>query len=238
MTIARRQHTRRGFTLMELMVGLAISTIILGAAAGIFVSTMQSWERGSNTHRMMQVAQTTGDLVEKHLRSAVAPASGTNVIFWGFDLTDGETPGHYLTFLSSAPGRFPRAAELTDTSEIEFYFDPLDGEGMSMRIDSVPDDYPDEGGYRGSLSPLITGFQVMYHDGFEWLEEWFEDGLPQAVEFRITITDPEDIDAETGTPRVFQVSRLVSLPTAPRQDPGALETGTTFQSGTQGAMPQ
>jgi prepilin-type N-terminal cleavage/methylation domain-containing protein len=99
----RAARRRRAFTLIELIVGLAVSTLILGAAAGVFVTTMQSWERGSNTRRMLQAAQTTGDLVEKHLRSAVAPSSGVNVIFWGFDLSNGEQHGHWLTLISTAP---------------------------------------------------------------------------------------------------------------------------------------
>jgi hypothetical protein len=117
-------------------------------------------------------------------------------------------------------------------SEIEFYFDPSDGDGLSMRIDSTPDEFADEGGYRGELSNLVTSFQVVYFDGFEWLEEWFEDGLPQAVEFRITFVDPADIDDDTGQPREYQVSRLVTLPAVRPVDPLTTQQQQQTQGGT------
>lgn len=219
------RRDERGFTLIEIIVGLAISTLILGAAASVFVTTLQSWQRGSQTHKILQIAQTTSDLIERHLRCAVSPSTGNNVSFTGLDLSDGERHGHQLIFMSAAPGRFPRRSALTDMSEIEFTLDPLDGQGMTMRIDSTPGSISETGedtGYRASLSPMVSSFQVTYFDGTDWLEEWIGTDLPQAVEFSITISDPEEISPVTGQPRTYDVSRLVSMPTVkPAETPDA-----------------
>lgn len=206
-SIVRTCKRPRAFTLVELLVGLLISTMILGAAAAAFSTMMSSWERGDAAYGMIQTARSVGDLIERQLRSAIDPESGVDVIFWGEDLSDGEIGGHRITLLSSAPVRFPRSLPLTDASEIEFVFDPSLAESMSMRIDSSPDDLPDGGGYRISLSENVVAFQVMYFDGEEWLEDWLTSGLPQAIEFTVTFVKPE-------TGKEFQISRLVALPLA------------------------
>lgn len=209
-----RRRAARGLTLLELLVSLSISTLIVGASASVFITTLHSWERGSQRYKILQVAQSTGDLIERNLRSAVSPETGEDVLFWGIDLSNGETPGHQIIMLSTAIGRIPRSQPLTDTSEVEFYFDPDDGDGFQMRIDSSPDEYPDQGGYNISLSPLIQSFKVNYFDGEEWLEDWVEEGLPLSVEFRFTVSDPKDVSPVTGQPSVYEFSRLVTMPTA------------------------
>lgn len=218
MTGPLASRARPAFTLIELLVGLTISTLIVSAAAGLFVTTLRSWERGSRSHEILQLAQTTSDLIERHLRSAVPPSTTGYAVFWGLDLSNDMTRGHSLSFISTAPGRFPRSLPPTNASEIEFYLDPETGDGFAMRIDSSPDDEPDFGGYYARFSPLIQSFEVIYFDGTEWLEEWFANELPQAVEFTFTIADPEDVSPVTGEPRAYRVKRLVAMPLAPNLD--------------------
>lgn len=210
-------HVPRGFTLIELLLGMIISTFIIGAAAGVFVTTVHSYEQGSRAYKFLQTAQTTADLIERHLRCAVDPKTGGNVIFWGLDFSEGETRGHQLTFISSAATRFPRSAPPSDACEVEFSFDPVSGDGMTMRIDSSPDEEPDGGGYRASLTNLVQSFEVQYFNGVEWVEEWFESSLPQAVEFRITFADPDEEVPEGQTPTNHKIARMISLPLAAGQ---------------------
>ena len=99
----------RGFTLIELLVGLTISTLILGAAAGVLVTVLRAWEQGSQTYGVLHTAQAVADLIERHLRSAQQPSWEGEEVFWGDDLSMGEAKGHRLTFFSSAAGRFPRS---------------------------------------------------------------------------------------------------------------------------------
>ena len=227
---ARNSPSRpsRGFTLIELMVGLLISTLIVTSAAALFVSMLDSWERGSRSYKMLQAAQTTGDLVERYLRCAVPPTSDSSgAIFWGEDLSVDEAYGHSLTFLSTAGGRFPRTDPPSDRKEIEFIFDPQEDALFSMRIDpSSGDDSAFDGGYLVDLSEMVESFQVLYHDGEEWLDEWIGSELPRAVEFRITFADPEDLSPITGEPKRYQVSRLIAMPMA-----GQFTLGREFETG-------
>lgn len=242
----RRARGTRAFTLVEILVGMAISTLILTAAAGIFVTGLHSWRQGSDAYRLMQAGQSIGDLIERNLRSAVSPADASgnvSIYFWGEDLSDDDVYGHRITFMSTAAMRFPRSSGPTDMSEIDFEFDPESGEGMTMRIDSTPDEFPDDGGYTAELSSMVKSFEVKYFDGIEWSEDWFDSVLPQAIEFHVMLSDAKEDDsapapkaertggssgassngpAKTGpsSGRVYEVSRLISMPTAKRERTG------------------
>lgn len=188
-----------GFTLVEVMVSVVIATMILGAASSVFITAMNGWERGGRQEEVLRVARTTGDLIERHLRSAVPPTSDGYRIFDGEVLGDDVTPGHRLTLFSSAQGRFPRDLPPTDVSEVEFELDPESGDGMLMRIDATPDDDPYEGGYTIQLSPLIRQFSVTYFDGEEWVEDWYRTSLPKAVELTMAIAYPGQANSGGGS---------------------------------------
>lgn len=253
----RAAKRSRAFTLVEILVGMGISTLILGAAAAVFVTALGSWEQGAESYRLLQAGQTIGDLVERHLRAAVSPerASGdVSIYFWGEDLSTDDVYGHRITLMSSSASRFPRSAAMTDVSEIDFEFDPEGEDGLTMRIDSTPDEFPDDGGYRAVLSPMVKSFEVKYFDGTEWSEEWYASELPQAIEFHVmlvaekagagasgdasgaggsassgtsaatTSASASDDPAGQYAGRTYEISRLISMPTAKRERTG-LELG-------------
>ncbi|MCE5229488.1 hypothetical protein LLG95_07815, partial [bacterium] len=204
--ISRR--TNSAFTLLELMLGIIISTMILTACAMVFSTAMRSWEQGSEARNTLQVGQTISDLIERHLRSAMAPEKREGgAVFLGEDLSDGGVSGHKLTLVSSAPGRFPRSSAPTDSCEIDFCFDPTKEDGLTMRIDASPDDDPAAGGQSLPLSKDVVGFQVQYFDGEDWVDEWDDEKLPVAVEFTLAIArrplrpgeTPADLGAEDVT---------------------------------------
>lgn len=229
--VARRQRAA-GFTLVELLVGLTVSTLILGAAAGVMMTVLQSWEWGSSSTRALQAAQTTADLIERHLRCATPPDRFPYGTFTGEDLTESELVGHRLTFHSAASGRFPRSAPPTDLCEVEFALDPATVDGMTVRIQSNPDEYSDEGGYRIALSPAIYGFTVSYFDGTEWYDEWMTNQLPVAVEISLAVMVDEPDEHSEEPPQLLMTRRLIRLPMG-------RPTGTLMDPiGTEEVLPQ
>lgn len=213
---------RSGFTLIELMLALTISTVILGAAGVALVTMIDSHERGSRAASIMKEARSIADLLERHLRSAMPPDSADYVVFEGEDLSDDETDGHRLTLLSAAPGRFPRSAPLRDASEVTFELDPQEADGLTMRIDATPDDLPDRGGYLMSLGDSVRSLSVTYYDGKDWIPDWTRQYLPMAVQFTITL-EPRAESQSGGSDRTasekaddtspyYSLTRLVWLP--------------------------
>jgi prepilin-type N-terminal cleavage/methylation domain-containing protein len=222
---------RGGFTLIELLLALVIGTMILGATASVFVTTLDAWHRGGRASAEQQAADKIGALIERHLRAALSPAVDNQAVFRGEDLTlDLDQPGHRLTLRSTAPGRFPRELPLTDVAEVAFELDPAGDDGMTMRIQCPPDALPNEGGYLIHLSPLVRGFRVIYYDGKDWLESWSENDLPKAVEFTLLLNraDDEGRPVAGGAQPALEVKRLVWLPmggAGTKEAEGAAMTG-------------
>ena len=119
--------------------------------------------------------------------------------YWGREL---EALGHRVSLLPP-----------TDVSEVDFTFDPGAPEnGFTMRIDSSPDAYADEGGYFATLSDLVQSFKVVYFDGEEWVEEWFSTELPYAIEFTLTLVDADEEIRPGGSARLHEIKRLIAMP--------------------------
>lgn len=222
MRILKSHTLKHGFTLVELLIGMVISTLIIGAAAGIFTTALSGWEKGQTKARQLQTARACIDVIENALRSAVTPERVRDFVFYGEDLSDGRTAGHRLIFLSSVPWRIPRSRPQSDVSVVEFVYDPLVPEGMTLRIDAALDDDLTEGGETIILCSSIRSFSVLYYDGFEWLDEWLESSeLPLALEFQLTFnptdenaSDDTALSIEENPEEYFSVKRLVSIPVA------------------------
>jgi hypothetical protein len=208
--------------LIELMVGMIISTLIIGAASTVFVTTLNSWERGSRQYEMIQRVQKVSDVIELHMRSSVSTFTDPTAVFYGEDLSDGSAYGHHLTIISTAQSRFPRNMPLSDASEIDFFFDPAEGGGLSMRIDSLRDDSPYNGGYWILLDENIVSFRIRYYSGLDeaWVDEWisYDDvlteevesiGVPLALQFELEFSFE---NPNGGSPYEYFEQRLVALP--------------------------
>ena len=50
------RHRRGAFTLMELLLGMVIGTMILAACAGVFATAVRSWEQGARKTDVLQLA--------------------------------------------------------------------------------------------------------------------------------------------------------------------------------------
>lgn len=211
--------------------GLVISTLILGAAAAVFVTAMDSWRRGGRARRTLQASQTLSHTVERYLRSAVPPDVNANIMLMGTDLTTGDAAGHEITFMSTSSSRFPRSAARTDVNEVTIRFDPEDGRGLTLRVDPTPDDVPDDGGYEVALYDHVAGFEIQYYDGAEWAPEWARNAAPQAFQFTITLKEVDDGGIETGG--LYEVKRLVWTPRAKEDFTAALAGESSV--GTMGA---
>lgn len=192
--LVRRLRGNRGraFTLMEMLVALLISTLLVAAAASVFVTATRGWERGTKAARTLQTGRALSELLERHLRSAIPSTPGHEDVMFGEAIFEGERPGHRLTFVTGASTRLRAGGSTIDTSVVELTYDPALGDGLRMRVLAGGDDVFDTGGFDLLLSPGVEGFNVRYFDGQGWFDSWYESGLPKAVEFELSILDPEE----------------------------------------------
>jgi type II secretion system protein J len=204
-------YRRRAFTLVELLIGITISVLIVGAATTTYLAAAQSWEKGRSRTTSFQCARAAFDVIERHLRSALPPDNAAHVTFEGESavIEGTDLAADSITFCSTG-GRFnPARFGSSDLSEVTFYLDisEITGETslmMRKRRFGVADEeaFP---GTEEELAPRVISFDVAYYDGLEFVDDWTAEELPAAV--RVTL-HLYDFDGEED-PLFFQ--KLIAL---------------------------
>jgi prepilin-type N-terminal cleavage/methylation domain-containing protein len=88
--LTNHSRDRRGFTLVEMMVGVAIGCLLLAALATLYVFSMRSFAAMANYSDLNQKSRYASDIVTRDIRSAmsVVSASATQL---ELDEPDGKT---------------------------------------------------------------------------------------------------------------------------------------------------
>src|SRR5215475_12629297 len=94
---SNHSRDRRGFTLVEMMVGVAIGCLLLATLATLYVFSMRSFAAMANYSDLNQKSRYASDIISRDIRSAssVASASATQIVL--SDDTSGTTT--YTTYL-------------------------------------------------------------------------------------------------------------------------------------------
>jgi prepilin-type N-terminal cleavage/methylation domain-containing protein len=98
MEFKRSNHNRgRGFTLVEMMVAVAIGCLLLAALATIYVFSMRSFGAMANYSDLNQKSRYASDIVSRDIRCAlnVVSASATTLVLSEPDPTTGTTTVTY-----------------------------------------------------------------------------------------------------------------------------------------------
>jgi prepilin-type N-terminal cleavage/methylation domain-containing protein len=91
--LTNHSRDRRGFTLVEMMVGVAIGCLLLAALATLYVFSMRSFAAMANYSDLNQKSRYASDIVTRDIRSAmsVVSASTTQLVLDEPDDTTGKT---------------------------------------------------------------------------------------------------------------------------------------------------
>jgi general secretion pathway protein J len=209
----------RGFTLVEVMIAMAITAVIGAMALGAFqrshaarVAVEEQDERVSGARAALgrMAREVTSAFVSEHydrLRYRDRPT-----VFKGRD--GGERDS--LLFTTMAHTRGIRDVRESDQSVIEYYVDPdpeAPGENALFRREKVRiDDEPDRGGTKAVLLRHVTGFDVTYWDWQkeEWARDWSTAPgdrplLPTRVRMKLTLRMPD------GKDRSFETQARIAI---------------------------
>ena len=209
---------RHGFSLIELVVALSVSTLVLGATLSAYLAATGSWERCRNASEETAEARLALSTIERHLRAALYPGDTGSIVFDAYNesLTSGAA-ADMLTFTSSAGRLDPGRRQRIDLCQVSLYLtedeehpapmlmmerQPLPGQDppIALRLEKAP------------LAPHAVGFNLTYFDGELWSDEWLDvTRLPEAVEIMLAVRA-----APEGRP--FVLTRLVSLPAAREEE--------------------
>lgn len=213
--------SRRGFTLVEVLISAALMSIILVAAYLCLHGAVASQKVIEPRATVFQNARVAMALMSADLRSACPLSKDSD--FLGMHRTIGSTPADNLDFATH--NYTPRRAGEGDYCQISLYLDKDSQTGLytlfRRRNPAIALD-PLSGGTREEIATGLVGLQFDYYDGYEWYENWGEvdrrsksrtsrkeqynlEGLPEAV--RITMwfdSNPKPKSTKSSGPEEAQ----------------------------------
>ena len=213
---------RAGFTLVELLLGLSLFSVIGLAAYGSLRSGLEAQRRVSERALEDQLVRGLLDLIAADLEAAFISGGALDSGFIGTNADEDELPRDSLSFVTARgrpDGSLPGEMDLL---------------GVTYEID-VDDETPASGLVRNrrriltaaatdadevkadELAPEVEGLDFEYFDGSEWQQVWDSSAsatLPQAVrvtiQFRPPGSDGQALDVSVDNLRA--VSRTVRIP--------------------------
>ena len=178
----------KGFTLVEILISLAILAMIVASTFTIFRSASKSWQKGETRSARYQNARNAIGRMSAEISQAVINSNSL------CKFTGEKNKISFVSFVSKDAGVF-------EPSELEYW---LDGpKRLLMRNDDIEPDY-DFATYDHSeiLSGNVSVLEFSYFDGLVWKDAWDSNqasgvGLPKAVKINIKVEDKKAKEGET-----------------------------------------
>lgn len=186
---------RNAFTLVEVLIALAILAVVVASTFTIFKSVSKSWQKGETRSERYHNARTAVGKMAIEISEAVL-SENSAVKFIG----DKERVS-FISFISAQDGIF-------EPAEISYWLDK--DKKLLMRNEDLEPDY-DFSTYDASdiLGDAIYELEFSYYDGLSWNDKWDSsqvpgNALPKAVKIKIRVDDKKGKEGE-----IFEImSRL------------------------------
>ena len=191
----RSPYASRGFTLLEVLLSLAILAVIVTTIYSSFSTAGRNIESAETTRDGTDLARTLISRLTNDIANVYVNGNLSETYFYGSKLERDEDKHRfdsiYLTTLTN--WRTPESKEM-DLWEVGYFFqDKPDGKGKVLRRKEKREFSKDvprrEGGKDYELTDAVDGLRLRYSNGTTWADEWNKSGLPKAVEIVLTMTD-------------------------------------------------
>lgn len=208
----RRKLQVRGFTLVEILVGLVVVALVAGATVAAMSGLADGRRRAAARHEAVSSADAAAARLALDVASAVRD---WDLKFCRVMVTDGFEGGRDRDQLLVLTRSMSAQRSLADTPEggvyeVQARLEPgVDGRmQLWRRRDAGFDPYQDSGGVASPIAACVA-FSVEAYDGEVWFDRWDSDadGLPHAV--RISVTGASrDGRVEWTARRVVAIDRV------------------------------
>lgn len=181
--------TSKGFTLVEILIAVAIVSLILTIIYGSYASSIDTMNYTRKKMDAFSMVRLTLSRMNEELTSSFFSEDDKDVMFSGEE--------RKIDFISSSHERIFKDSKEYDLSEIGYFTEAAEeGESLCLwrREDRTPDDDVLEGGEKEKLMEGLKGIEFKYYDGEEWRNEWDskqEFRLPQAVKVILKFPEKE-----------------------------------------------
>jgi general secretion pathway protein J len=204
----------RGFTLLEVIISVAILAVILTIVYNAFNSSMKAFSAMETQGDAYAQARVVLNRICGEIGSAYWSADNRNTGLIGADDEEDGLPSDSLHFTSCSHFRWAKDSRESELCEIGYYLEKdaeTEESFLFRREDWNVDGTLDEGGRPLELAEGADGLNFRYYDGQEWADDWdsvIKGGLPQAIEVVLIMRDPR------RTRIAF--SSIIPIPTAGR----------------------
>lgn len=189
-----------GFTLLEVLLALAILALIMTIIYSSFSTASQSVERAEAARDASDLARTLMVRLTSDIANGTCSGDSKIVVFYGKKEeaeVEGETrrfDSFYVTTLTN--WRKPESKE-TDLWEVGYFFieQPDTGKRVLMRWEKrelSADSPPLEGGVDFKITDRVEELRMRYLSGTTWLDDWGNKNqcrTPLAVEITLRLDD-------------------------------------------------
>ena len=212
---------RRGFTLIELLLASGLTSLLIGAALGVFVAVHKNTEKARVHIELTHVGRALLDDLSRHVAcmwrykaskdELLVAVTDETATLEGAEGSEARERSDELHFLARCPVE-PRGTDFVEIS----YFIHEDAETgrktLIRRWQGPPDEDITMGGRYEALSNRVVSLAFDYYDGFEWTQDWpYIEQLPDAVRITLSLADEA-----TASAAVLTV--VVDIPGAKVQD--------------------
>lgn len=231
---------RNGMTLIEILVSVAISTILVMAAYSVYAAATAGWDTSRRRTDMHQRARLSLDLISRCIRAAAVSNDPDVFIFEGEnvevepaeDEVDDSAvfPAQDLLALrTNAPLYLPGDEEAPDQTRVQFFLEaPVpDAEdaaeqplSLKMKVDANFEPDTSESGWFIDISEEIEQLNFRYFNGSAWEDSWTStSGVPRAVEVTLVVMDIEGQERPQTFSRICPVAGWRELDLQPAATP-------------------
>lgn len=192
---------RRGesaFTLFELLLALAIFSVLAAGLYGTVRAGVGAQRAGEDTTRVLQTARVSLDRIARRVRAAYVSQGELSGEMVGVDEVGTDADHDALSLVSAS--HFPQEDEAGEADLVRIrYFIDLDETTEESGL--VEERWPiaaaeDEEPQSTEIAAEVLSLNFRYFDGEEWQESWDSTDsvlLPTAVEITIAVAvDPDD----------------------------------------------
>ena len=193
----------RGFTLIEVLIALALLVVLTGALYGTYFSVISAREKGGVRMEERREVSTTLGKLHAELASAYFNRTNKKLLFVVEDRDSFGKQASLLAFTGIAPPRID-PAPASDLSLVSYSVQ--EKEGVLSLVRESRDPYLDTSvkSFPYPVVDVVDGFLVECYDGGKWVKSWdtsLNNRLPDQVRVTITMKGGQ-VFSTIATPRL------------------------------------
>jgi type II secretion system protein J len=211
----RQQFSRRAFTLIEVMVAVAIFALLIAAVYSTWTVILKSSQVGNAVAARVQRERIAIRTLEDSL--TCIQSFQASMGYYTFNVTNGDQP--LLSFVARVPDVFPRNGKFdSNLRRLTFSVEPGEDSERDLLLRQNPilmDQDKDEQQIPLVLARNVKDFVVECWDtnALDWVDEWDSTNtLPPMVRVTLTLADSSGSD-DSATPGLA-ITREIAVPSS------------------------